>query len=200
MITVLLDSSNTNLSVGIAKDDLLLDYISYEAWQRQSEYMIPELWKLLDKHHVKKEDIGEVIVANGPGSYTGVRIAITIAKVMATALDIKLYSVSSLRAQKDGGVPSICLINARSGRSYIGVYQGNDILLRDCIMSNEEVLKYIEEHPTYSICGDVKYLGLEEKATNNMQEMLNLKGALAPVNPLSLKPVYMKEEYAKPIY
>ena len=43
MITVLLDSSNTNLSVGIAKDNLLLEYISYEAWQRQSEYMIVEL-------------------------------------------------------------------------------------------------------------------------------------------------------------
>ena len=48
MITVLLDSSNTNLSVGIAKDNLLLDYISYEAWQRQSEYMIVELNKDLE--------------------------------------------------------------------------------------------------------------------------------------------------------
>ena len=46
MITILLDSSNTNLSVGIARDNLLLESISYEAWQRQSEYMILELDKL----------------------------------------------------------------------------------------------------------------------------------------------------------
>ena len=193
MVTILLDSSNTNLSVGIAKDNLLLEAISYEAWQRQSEYMILELNKLLEKYNVSKEDIKEVIVAKGPGSYTGVRIAITIAKTIAVALDCKLYAVSSLRVQKDGTSPSICLINARSGRSYIGVYEGNKILLEDQIMKNEDVMNYINEHPSYSICGDVKYLSLESKETNNIKEMLDLKDSLESINTLSLKPVYMKD-------
>ena len=200
MITILLDSSNTNLSVGIARDNLLLEYISYEAWQRQSEYMIPELDKLLSKYNVSRDEIKEVMVAKGPGSYTGVRIAITIAKTIATALDAKLYAVSSLRVQKACKNPSICLINARSGRSYIGVYEDDKVLLDDQIMKNEDVLNYIKEHPNYSVCGDVKYLGLEGVISNNIQEMLSLKNVLKPVNPLSLKPVYMKEEYAKPIY
>ena len=193
MITILLDSSNTNLSVGIAKDNLLLESISYEAWQQQSEYMIPELSKLLEKYGVNKDDIEEVVVAMGPESYTGVRIAITIAKTIAVALNTKLYPVSSLRVLKDGDVPSICLINARSGRSYFGVFKGNDVIISDRIMKNDEVLAYITEHPGYSICGDTKYLGLEGKQTNNIQEMLNLKEALSDVNPLSLKPVYMKD-------
>lgn len=193
MYTVLLDSSNTNLSVGLARDNLLLENISYEAWQQQSEYMIPELNKLLEKYSVKKEEISAVMVAKGPGSYTGVRIAITIAKTMAVALGCKLYAVSSLRVQKDGKNPSICLINARSGRSYIGVYEGNETFLEDQIMKNDDVLKYIADHPSYSVCGDVKYLGLEVKETNNVLEMLNLKEALEDVNPLSLKPVYMKD-------
>ncbi len=193
MVTILLDSSNTNLSVGIAKDNILLDYISYEAWQRQSEYMIVELNKLLEKHNIKKEDITDVMVAKGPGSYTGVRIAITIAKTIAVALDTKLYAVSSLRAQKDGTCPSICLINARSGRSYIGVYEGHKTILEDQIMKNEEVLSYISDHPTYSVCGDTKYLGIEGKEPNNIVEMLDLKDSLESINPLSLKPVYMKD-------
>ena len=200
MITILLDSSNTNLSVGIARDNLLLEYISYEAWQRQSEYMIPELDKLLSKYNVSRDEIKEVMVAKGPGSYTGVRIAITIAKTIATALDAKLYAVSSLRVQKACKNPSICLINARSGRSYIGVYEDDKVLLDDQIMKNEDVLNYIKEHPNYIVCGDVKYLGLEGVISNNIQEMLSLKNVLEPINPLSLKPVYMKEEYAKPIY
>ena len=193
MYTVLLDSSNTNLSVGIAKDNLLLESISYEAWQRQSEYMIPELNKLLKKYDVGRKDIESVMVAKGPGSYTGVRIAITIAKTIAVALGCKLYPVSSLKTQKDGNNPSICLINARSGRSYIGVYEGSKTILEDQIMKNEEVLKYINEHPSYSVCGDVKYLGLEGKATDNIVEMLSLKDSTEEVNPLSLKPVYMKD-------
>lgn len=193
MITILLDSSNTNLSVGIARDNLLLESISYEAWQQQSEFMIPELEKLFEKYNVSKNDIAEVVVAMGPGSYTGVRIAITIAKTIAVALDAKLYAVSSLRVLKDGDVPSICVINARSGRSYFGVYEGNKVIVGDRIMKNDEVLAYINEHLTYSVCGDTKYLGLDAKQTNNIQEMLNLKEALYEVNPLSLKPVYMKD-------
>ena len=200
MVTVLLDSSNTNLSVGVARDNLLLECISYEAWQRQSEYMILELDKLFTKYGIKKDDISDVIVAKGPGSYTGVRIAITIAKTMATALDAKLYAVSSLRVLKNGIVPSICLINARSGRSYIGVYEGTKTILEDQIMKNEDVLKYIEEHPEYCVCGETKYLGIEGFISNNIEEMLSLKESLDSLNPLSLKPVYMKEEYAKPIY
>ena len=193
MYTIILDSSNTNLSVGLARNNLLLDSVSYEAWQQQSEYMIPELNKLLEKYKVKNGEISAVIVAKGPGSYTGVRIAITIAKTIAVALGCKLYAVSSLRVQKDGKNPSICLINARSGRSYIGVYEGNDTLLEDQIMKNDDVLKYIADHPSYSVCGDVKYLGLETKETNNVLEMLSLKEVLEDVNPLSLKPVYMKD-------
>lgn len=200
MITILLDSSNTNLSVGIARDNLLLESISYEAWQQQSEYMIPELNKLLEKYGVKMDEIKEVIVAKGPGSYTGVRIAITIAKTIATALDAKLYAVSSLRVQKDRKSPSICLINARSGRSYIGVYEGEKTLLADQIMKNDDVMKYIVDHPNYSVCGNAKYLGLEGVETNTIAEMLDLKDVLESINPLSLKPVYMKDEYAKPIY
>ena len=200
MVTVLLDSSNTNLSVGLAKDNLILGYVSYEAWQRQSEFMIPELANLLNKFEVKKEEITDVIVAKGPGSYTGVRIAITIAKTIATALNVKLYAVSSLRVQKDGNKPSICLINARSGRSYIGVYESEKTLLDDQIMKNDDVLNYLKEHPNYSVCGDVKYLGIQGIESNNIAEMLSLKPFLEKINPLSLKPVYMKEEYAKPIY
>ena len=193
MVTILLDSSNTNLSVGLARDNLLLECVSYEAWQQQSEYMIPELNKLLAKYSVSKEEIQEVIVAKGPGSYTGVRIAITIAKTIATVLNAKLYAVSSLRVQKDCKNPSICLINARSGRSYIGVYEDKNTILEDQIMKNDDVLKYIADHPNYSVCGDVKYLGIDCIDTNNLKEMLDLKDALESINPLSLKPVYMKD-------
>ncbi len=200
MVTILLDSSNTNLSVGIARDNLLLESISYEAWQQQSEYMIPELNKLLEKYVIKMDEIKEVIVAKGPGSYTGVRIAITIAKTIATALDAKLYAVSSLRVQKDRKNPSICLINARSGRSYIGVYEDEKTLLADQIIKNDDVMKYIADHPNYSVCGNVKYLGLEGVEANTIEEMLDLKNVLESINPLSLKPVYMKDEYAKPVY
>lgn len=194
MITIMLDSSNTSMSVGIMDESHIIASTSYEAWQRQSEVMIPELDKLLKDNGYTKDDIQDVIVAIGPGSYTGVRIAITIAKTIAVALNVKVYPVSSLQVLKDGNNPSICLINARSKRSYIGVYQGSKCLLKDGIMTNDEVNAYIKEHPDYSICGNVEYLGIAGKNSDIIQEMFLLKKDLSPMdNPLSLTPVYLKD-------
>lgn len=194
MITVLLDSSDRNLAVGIAKDNKLIDYVQYEAWQRQSELMITELQKLLEKHHIVKEDIESVMCGIGPGSYTGVRISLTIAKVMAMALGIPLFTVSSLRILKDHDKPSICIINARSGRSYVGVYQKDEIIMADQIMKNEDLLKYIKNHQDFSLCGSLEYLHLEGKKANVLEEMFSLKNSLtSEKDPLGLTPVYMKD-------
>ena len=194
MITVLLDSSNRDLAVGIGRDGKIIDSTSYEAWQRQSESMIPELDKILKKNQIKRTDISDIVVAIGPGSYTGVRFALTIAKVMALALNVPIYPVSSLRAMKIGNKPTIALINARSSRSYIGVFEEERIILEDQIMTNEEVLKYIAKHKEYEISGDVQYLGLEGHEPNALKEMMNLKPIIKPCeNSLGLKPIYLKD-------
>lgn len=194
MYTVLLDSSNINLSVGLAKDNVLLKEISYEAWQQQSEYMIVELNKLLEEFDVNYKDIDSIMVAIGPGSYTGVRIAITIAKTMALACNAKVYPVSSLRIEKDYQNPSICVINARSGRSYVGLYEGSKIIKEDSIWKNDEVIQFVNENPMYSLCGNAKYLGLEGKEVSVIKQMLSLKDDIEPIdNYLALKPVYMSD-------
>ena len=194
MFSILLDSSNTSLTVGLAKDDILLESISYEAWQTQSEHMIPELDKLLDKYNVQRNQIGDVVVAIGPGSYTGVRIAITIAKTIAAVLPVKVYTISSLRCQKDRKNPSICVINARSGRSYFGVYEDDKVLVEDMILTNDKVLEYIAEHKDFVVCGNATYLGIEGKQPDIARELLSLKKVVSPVSdPLAIKPVYMKD-------
>ena len=194
MIDLYLDSSNNDMSVGIAKEGVLLDETSYEAWQRQSEVMIHELDKLLNKHNLNKDDISSVVVCIGPGSYTGVRIAITIAKTINAVLNVPIYPISSLQALKDDDKPSICLINARSKRSYIGVYQNEKCLLKDQIMSNDDVLTYIKNHPDYSICGDVTYLGINGIKSDLVKQMISIKIHAKPhPNPLALTPVYMKD-------
>lgn len=194
MYTLLLDSSNTALAVGFERDGELFCYTSYEAWQEQSEHMVPEIEKLMKGYHISRNDIARIVVAIGPGSYTGVRIALTIAKIMALALNIPLIPVSSLRILKDDDKPSICLINARSNRSYFGVYKDKQIIEQDTIKTNDEVLEYIAAHPGYSICGNIKYLGYEKKDTNCLLQMVSLLDVLSPFdNNLSAKPVYLKD-------
>ena len=194
MATLLLDSSNTSLSVGFENNGLLIGRTSYEAWQIQSEHMVPEIDKLMAELNLTRKDIKGIICSIGPGSYTGVRIALTIAKITSLACSCPIYPVSSLRVLKDNDKPSICVINARSNRSYFGVYQGKEILVSDSIKTNDEVKEYIASHPEYSICGDARYLGYENIDTNICKQMVSLKDSLNPSeNDLAVKPVYMKD-------
>ncbi len=194
MYQLLLDSSNKYLTVALAKDGVLFDSIFYEAWQRQSEVMVSEIDNILKRNNLTKEHLSGVVVGVGPGSYTGVRIAITIAKIMAYALKIKLYKVSSLSLLKVGKSPTICLFNARSGRCYFAVYEGEKVIVEDTIINNDELLKYIIEHPDYKLAGDTYLI-------NKDSETLNIPANLALaikednlVNDIfSLNPVYLKD-------
>lgn len=193
MVSILLDSSNTDLYVGLLKEDQVIDSTFYECWQMQSEYMIVELDKLLSKNNVSRESIQDIIVSIGPGSYTGVRIAITIAKVMGTALKCKVYPISSLRILAKYDKQCACVINARNGRSFFGVYFEDKVLVEDCIKMNDEVLKYLDDNPDCLLCGDTKYLRKQGIKENPSRQIQLVKPYLKDENPLSLKPVYMKD-------
>lgn len=194
MISVLLDTSNTNLNVGLAKDRVIFAKKEYEAWQRQSEFLVEELNNLLETNNLARNDINEVIVSKGPGSYTGVRIAMTVAKVMAFALNVPLFLASSLEIFKAKEGRSVCLMNARSKRSYVGVYEGNEIILSDTIMDNEQIKIYLAAHPDYKVCGEVSYLGLVGEKVDileNLKDMDIERNAVKDV--LAAKPVYLKD-------
>ena len=192
MYQLLLDSSNIFLSVGLAKDGKVVDKISYEAWQRQSEMMVTEVNNILKRNNVDKSELDAVVVGAGPGSYTGVRIGVTIAKTIAYALKIKLYAKSSLSLLKQQEFPTICVFNARSGRSYLGVYEGKKILLKDTVLENEKVLEYIKAHPDYLVCGDTYQLGLESDKFDIIDNLVDFNKD-EEVDVFRCNPVYLKD-------
>ena len=196
MYSILIDTADKYLSVGLSKDNTIVDSISYECWQRQSEFLISELDKLMKRNNVTRNDIGAVVASKGPGSYTGIRIALTVAKVMAFALNIPLYLASSLEVLKDFNAPSICVVNARSKRSYVAVYDGETTIMADTIMDNKDLLDYIANHPEYKVCGDVSYLGSEGYQANILESLnkLMIERNLEK-DVLASKPVYLKDNY-----
>lgn len=192
MYQLLLDSSNVFLSVGLAKDGKVVDKIFYEAWQRQSEMMATEVGNILERNNISKEDLDGVVVGIGPGSYTGVRIGVTIAKTIAYALNIKIYAKSSLSLLKHQEFPTICVFNARSGRSYFGVYKGDEILEKDTVLENEKVIDYIKSHPNFLVHGDTNQLGLESGKFDIIDNLANFNESEVR-DPFSLNPIYLKD-------
>ena len=194
MYQLVLDSSNKFLVVGLLKDRKVVDSVYYEAWQRQSEVMVQEIDNLLNKNKLTRNDLDAVAVGIGPGSYTGVRIAITIAKTIGYALKIKTYAKSSLFLLKDCKKPTICIYNARSGRSYFAVYEGNKQLVEECIKTNEEVLDYIKKHSSFAVNGDVTHLGFESgkyDVFSNFVDVLNCENLVE--NIFTLNQIYLND-------
>lgn len=193
MNSLLLDSTYKDLNVGLKKGN---DFFktSYECYQQQSELMIPEIEKILKSNNVNPKDIQEIVVTEGPGSYTGLRIALTIAKIYSYIVKCPCYSLSSLNVLMKKDCPSICLMNARSGRSYFGVYLNNKCIEEDAVLENDKVLDYISKHPDYVVCGDANYLGVEGYKADLLENMYFLKNEENKVKDIySLKAKYLKD-------
>lgn len=195
MYSLLLDSANRDLSVGLVKDGTIIDRISYQAWQRQSELMVKEIDTILKRNAVDAKNLSEVVVTIGPGSYTGIRIALTIAKTLAYSLNIKIFAISSLIAQKAANLKTISVINARSNRSYVAIYdEVGKVLVEEKVWPNEELFEWINGNSDFVVSGDATYLGLEAHPSDVLSGMLKARLNTLPVdNVLTVKPVYLKD-------
>ena len=196
-LILLLDSSDQNLSVGIGKDNEVIYRSSFYAWQRQSEYMIPEIEKALKEVDITLKEIDEIALGIGPGSYTGIRIPLSIAKTFNALFDTPIKALSSLRIMGTSSEKYIALMNARSNRSYIGIYDLGEVVLKDRVVTNEEVLDIIEKYVKegYVLKGSLDYLKKGYQSTNDVIDGLLSHSLIceAVINPISLCPTYLKD-------
>ena len=191
---LILDTSSKQLAIGIYKDDELLYKNQYYAWLRQSEMAIPEIEKAINELKIDLREVTRIVASIGPGSYTGVRIALTIAKVMALTLNIPLFTVSSLQALAGKKDKVISIMDARSKRVYIGVYDKGVEVVKDTIFTLEELKKYQEEHQDYQLIGELSALGEEDSVISLIENMHELAKDKQPVNSVhEVKPVYLKD-------
>ena len=77
-------------------DDLFIK--TKESEYSHSVYTMPMIESLFKENNLNIKDLKKIIVVNGPGSFTGIRIGLSIAKTMAYALNIDINTISSLTA------------------------------------------------------------------------------------------------------
>ena len=93
-----------------------------------SAYLIQNLVTLLKKHNLTMQNVDAIGVNIGPGSFTGIRACLTIARVVAQQLEIPLVGVSSMEilAQINSEkVPTIVVMDARKAMCYFAQYDEN---------------------------------------------------------------------------
>lgn len=192
---LLIDTSNQYLTVVVCKDHDILASTSYQAWQRQSEYLIPEIEKMLKKANLTLKDIQHISCGIGPGSYTGVRISLTITKVLGTLCHMKVSTLSSLAIMGRKDESYVAIMDARSKRSYIGIYDKGNVLLEDQILPNEQVLELIKKYQPmgFKIISDGNHLPLETIKPNYIEGLCSYGLDAKESDPISLKPIYLRD-------
>ncbi len=150
MNSLLIDTSNQPLSVALMQNDEVLAERTTDSKQNHSVQLMPAISQLFEQSKIAKQQLDAIIVAEGPGSYTGLRIGVTVAKTLAYALDVKLYGVSSLKAlaatidhTDELLVP---VFDARRQAVYTGIFQWQNgqlvTILEDQYMSIEALRSF----------------------------------------------------------
>ena len=195
MITLGLDTAHKFLVIALIQDNVLIDSVQKECMKQQSEYLLPEVDKLMSAHGLQAEDIDEIVITQGPGSYTGVRIAMTFAKVLGSMMNKKVYTLSTLQLYA-GKEDCYVIMDARAKRVYVGKYQDGIAQMDDTIYTNEQMASIIESGE--KVIGDLHLFGQEDSYGNLAKNFVLLREQWQPVENIDiLTPVYLKsnEEY-----
>lgn len=185
-----IDTSNKALGVVLGEDETIISSYYSQASKNHSETLMPAIDFCVKENKLSPKELTKIIVAKGPGSYTGLRIGVTSAKTLSWTLNIPLYSVSSLACLAKNIQETDSLIapfmDARRGFMYTGAYKyeaGQLInVIEDQYISFDEwsttLLKYDTE-----IIFIGEELGKLKDALNEFSEQNEVKVVIRPSDP-----------------
>lgn len=166
-----IDTSTMISTVTIANDSEILGDFNVNQQKTHSESLVPMIETLLELLGMEFKDIDEFVIAEGPGSFTGLRIGMTIAKTLAQVNDKKLIPISTLLALANNSSSDnlkVPMLDARGNRVYGAVYDKdfNEIIKED-LYTIEDFSKMVNDlDEEIELIGDIslKYEDLFEKA------------------------------------
>ncbi len=153
-------------SVALAQGDKLLAKSHFSGPMRHSAEIFPAIVGLLNQFNKKPDQIEHVYISAGPGSFTGLRIAVTIAKTIALANNAKIVAVDTLDciaanvSPQDNSQRLGVILDAKRGQFFIAVYDKpshgsratSDVnwhkILPDSLITAEEFLARFSDKPT----------------------------------------------------
>ncbi|MBC1499336.1 tRNA (adenosine(37)-N6)-threonylcarbamoyltransferase complex dimerization subunit type 1 TsaB [Listeria weihenstephanensis] len=191
-----IDTSNDTLGVSLWRDEKVIGELVTNLKKNHSVRLLPAIAELMKECDTTPQDLMKIAVAEGPGSYTGLRIGVTVAKTMAWDLQIPLVGISSLTLMAQNGrffdglvVP---VMDARRGNVYAGIYKSEaqrlDIFEPDQHLAFADLLKKLDAESNILFIGD--------GAVNFKEEITAKLGARATIADAALcypRPAFLGE-------
>lgn len=193
MNRLFIDTSTKYLCIGIAKDEKVIYKFQQEAIKKQSELTIPFLQKALKENNLELKDIDEVTVTIGPGSFTGIRIGMCVAKVLASLNNIPLKAISSLNSYASLG-KKVVILDAKAKRVYLGIYNDNKKVIDECVVEISTLKEMLKDYPDYDVVLDSYLIDLDSEEIDVIENMNRISLTSDVVENIdSLVPIYLKD-------
>ena len=203
MKILFIDTSLKDVSIATYESSKLLSVISECIPNMHSIYTIPYIDRCLTESKIDKKEVEKIIVINGPGSFTGIRIGLTIAKVYSYILNINVVCVSSLKALalSTSGEIIISVLNARNDNYYVGIYDKYyNNLYKECFMNKEELISLISKYDCVKLVSNEE-INIDGYIVNTVKlDILNIINYYKDdvgVNNFLVKPNYLKKPEAE---
>ena len=178
-----LDTSSSFLYTAILENDNIIAEVKEKLDNNLSTYALPRIEEMFTVKGISVDEIDKIIVVNGPGSFTGIRIGVTIAKTLAWAKNIPIIPISSLEAMavsSDGNYNYIVpAIDARRNNLYASIYDNQNGCF---IMKEQHISINALEIALENLAGSISYI------TN---DLINVNYDIQPYDPKIDKIVFL---------
>ncbi len=199
MISLFLDTASHNMIVGIYKDTDELYFSIEENNNQLSEKLLPAIKRAFENVDLSLADINRIYVVNGPGSFTGVRIGVAVAKTIAWALKKEIIPISELELMASTDIDEknkLSMIDAKRGYVYAGIYDKNlNVVMEDTYTALDFVLSQIDQDAVMISDDSFEFETMIPKY--NIPQIIEKHKNDLPCNPHSLNPNYLKKTEAE---
>lgn len=185
-----IDTANSFI-ISIIENDKIIYYKNDVSNSDTSSKVMPILDEALNKTNLKINDINKIFVVNGPGSFTGIRVGVTIAKTISYCLNIPLICLSELElmaSKNTNALYKVPIIDARRGYVYGAIYDNNlDVYLEESHILLDELKEKLPDN----------YEFIEDSNDIDLLKLIKKHEFDNPINPHELKPNYLKKTEAE---
>ncbi len=187
MYSLILDTATKRLYASIIRDDKILFEKYIDGKNDHAKYVVKIIEEGLNLNKLKIDDIDNLIVGIGPGSYTGERMGVTVMKMFSSFKNIKLYEISTLKLMSSSyeGVV-LSHIDARHGNVFASIY-------------DTKKSKYYVDEGIY-LLDDLKKMDYEiefDEDSFRVNPFYVIKNKIEVENPDLLTPNYLRDTEAE---
>ena len=200
MTVLYLDTSSSYFYASIYQDGKILGEENVFLGKEMSSKALPQLKALLEKTGITPSQVDRIMIVDGPGSFTGIRIGMTIAKVYAWTLEKEIVPISGLLSMTLS-VPSklvLPILDARRGYVFGALYQEGHEVISKGHYRLEELLEKAKQYGAYTLVSNDTFEGLQTVSYQpNYKRIIEANLDKTPVSPHLVNPVYLKRTEAE---